>query len=74
MAMERDMMTRNDFELLATALRSSRNDLESAMTPEYAHDIAINAVAAACAGTNSRFDKARFFEAAGHSPAGRKAA
>ena len=57
-------MTRNDFELLARALKSARNDLKSLDDlEEMGFDIAVNAVMTVCAANNARFDKKRFAEA-----------
>ena len=67
------MMTRNDFELLANALKSERAALVLKYGPEqngyYAYSegfrAAVNVVAAVCAANNSRFQRGRFFAACG---------
>lgn len=66
------MMTRNDFELLANALRSERahlglgnisNDrLRYRAQGFYA---AVNSIAEVCKASNARFKKAKFFKACG---------
>ncbi len=57
------MMTRNDFELLAVALRSARAEID-----EHQYDTfrtAVNAVAEVCKANNARFKKGEFFAACG---------
>ena len=57
-------MTRNDFELLAVALKSTEAAIH---TPECLEgfNMAVNAVAEVCKANNARFDKKRFMAACG---------
>lgn len=66
------MMTRNDFELLANALKSEHasivqagcpNDLRAARLQGFSY--AVNCVAGVCKANNARFDTAKFFRACG---------
>ena len=69
------MMTRNDFELLAVALKSThsciisqapiRKDAATVETRLQGFNEAVNAVAEVCKANNSRFDKKRFMKACG---------
>jgi len=66
------MMTRNDFELLACALKSARNDIIADMhhDPDCKHEYdgfahAVHAVSEVCKANNSRFDTKRFKTACG---------
>jgi hypothetical protein len=68
-------MTRNDFELLAVALKSAHSDIIfnpdcSPMEELYSDrldgfNVALNAVAEVCKASNARFDKRRFMAACG---------
>jgi hypothetical protein len=67
-------MTRNDFELLAVALKSVHNDIvanpDCNPMGELSAEIdgfnaALNAVAEVCKANNARFDKRRFMAACG---------
>ena len=66
------MMTRNDFELLANALKSERASIESAGYPKdicearlQGFSYAVNCVAGVCKANNARFNRGQFFSACG---------
>ena len=64
------MMTRNDFELLACALKSAHNDITPtngafSECKQEGFALAVHAVSDVCKANNSRFDPKRFKEACG---------
>ena len=66
------MMTRNDFELLANALKSERASIEKTYPEGHktlhrlqGFGYAVNCVAGVCAANNSRFNRETFLKACG---------